>query len=309
MENLSPRGFINLLNYKIAYKLYLFLSYKNHSNIIIHGRRSGKSVLVKSVMQDIYPGDPTKYLENDFNVTIYNNYYIFECSYINNKSSFLEFIKNIIKTYDHYTQQCKYLILDNFEMVNEQLQNSLKVILEKAYYTCKFIIITNQYNKVILPIKSRCIGIRIPLPSVYDKFLYCKTIFTKKDISYNEYNLFKECKEGSIQDIIFQHSMNETVSSLQKEIYDKFYYLVNKPQLNECDITKLRGIVSQIKEVNIPFINIIHTFINTLTMKDQTMDIIQVCNDSNYRIVTSYREIVHIESLIIYLNLLINKYL
>jgi len=44
-------------------------------------------------------------------------------------------------------------------------------------------------------------------------------------------------------------------------------------------------------------------------MKDQTMDIIQVCNDSNYRIVTSYREIVHIESLIIYLNLLINKYL
>ena len=103
--------------------------------------------------------------------------------------------------------------------------------------------------------------------------------------------------------------MNETVSSLQKEIYDKFYYLVNKPQLNECDITKLRGIVSQIKEVNIPFINIIHTFINTLTMKDQIMDIIQVCNDSNYRIVTSYREIVHIESLIIYLNLLINKYL
>ena len=55
---------------------------------------------------------------NDFNVSLNNNYYYFNCKTIKNKLMFLNYFKELINTYDHYNGSVKYIILDQFEYVN-----------------------------------------------------------------------------------------------------------------------------------------------------------------------------------------------
>ena len=51
---------------------------------------------------------------------------------------------------------------------------TLKVIIEKLIFTSKIIIITNKVNKIITPIKSRCINITLSY-NVYDNYIYFKS--------------------------------------------------------------------------------------------------------------------------------------
>ena len=210
-----------------------------------------------------------------------------------------------MKTYDYYNDQCKYIIFDQFERLNEQLQNTLKVIIENACYTCKFIIITNKYNKVIPAIKSRCMSIRIPYPTHNDIYIYCKWLFNKRKISYHHFQLFEECKSFSLQNILYQYTYGRTVH-FEKKIYNHTYSLIHQPKLTQNNIIQIRKLTSEIKELNINFINIINQLILSLTEEDPYMKVIQICNDYDHRIIFSYRELIHIESLIIYLNLIIN---
>ena len=52
---METNDFIDLLHYKIGYRIYSLLGYKNHSNIILYGKEgSGKSLLIKTTIKDIY---------------------------------------------------------------------------------------------------------------------------------------------------------------------------------------------------------------------------------------------------------------
>ena len=303
MELCMPKGFLDLIHYKIGYNLYSFLQCRNHSNIIIYGNTgSGKSILVKNLLRDIYPGK-VKHMNVYFCLSLHNNYYLFRCSYITNKLKFMNYIKNIVKTYDHYNNQCKYIILDQFEKLNTQMQNIMKVIIEKAYYTCKFIIITNQYNKAIPPIKSRCICIRVPSPTQYDKYIYCKRLLDKSHLSYNDFLLSKDCKSLTLQDIIYKY---HSIIIIKNGLYNSISSFIHKSTLTYNHIHQIRSITSKIKELDINPTYIMNRIIFELKESDPYKKVIHACNDYNYRIINSYRELIHIESLIIYLNLIMN---
>jgi len=303
---MEPENFLDLLHYKIGYRIYSLLSFKNHPNIIIYGKEgSGKSLLIRTTITDIYSGLPTQQKKESFSFELHNNYYLFNCHSINDKIQFIKYIKSIVETYDYYNGQCKYIILDQFEKLNEQLQNTLKVIIENACYTCKFIIITNKYNKIITPIISRCMSIRIPYPNQNDKFIYCQFLLNKRKIVYHHFQLFKECKSLSINNILYQYTFGKLII-FQNKLYDSIHAYIYKERLIKNDIVQIRKLSSEIKELNIPFISIINQFILSLTNDDPYMKVIQTCNDYDFRIVNSYRELIHIESLIIYLNLIMN---
>ena len=106
---------------------------------------------------------------DDYDLLLNNHYYYFNCKYIKNKQSFLIILKKLINTYNHYNQHLKYIILDHYG-INKILQNSLKVILEKSTSTCKIIIVTNHYNNVIHPIKSRCIVLNLETTNMINIF-------------------------------------------------------------------------------------------------------------------------------------------
>ena len=52
---MDPENFLDLLHYKIGYRIYSLLAFKNHPNIIIYGKEeSGKSLLIRTTIADIY---------------------------------------------------------------------------------------------------------------------------------------------------------------------------------------------------------------------------------------------------------------
>ena len=158
----------DLLHYKLAYKLKLLLKNKNHSNLLIYGNQgSGKTMLIK----DIFSVNGKKYNNCNFYLILTKNYYYFDCKSIKDKTSFINYLKDIIKKYNYFTSTNKYIILDHYEYVGDLIQNSLKVIIETAALTCKIIILTNNIGKVCNAIKSRCITMRIPLPKSIDKYI------------------------------------------------------------------------------------------------------------------------------------------
>ena len=125
-------------------------------------------------------------------------------------------------------------------------------------------------------------------------------------ITYNRYHLFNDCKSLILPDIFYKYLFGNLIK-YKDNLYQTFNEIINKPILNENDIMNTRKLASKIKEMNIPITYILYRFIDTLTEKDPYMKLIQVCSGYNHNIVNSYREIIHIESLIIYLNLLINN--
>lgn len=296
---------IELLHYKIAYQLYFFFTNVNHPNLILYGcKGSGKTTLIRTLFSHIYKSGIKRKETNDYSVYLNHRYYYFDCSSILNKRAFVDYFKEIILTYDYYNSKSKYIILDHFEFVSELLQNSLKVMIEKAYYTSKIIIITNKFNKVISPIKSRCISMRIPLMNHYDKYIYLKGYFLEHKISFNGFLLLEKCKKSDINEIIsestvfdYQNIKTKTYQEMKQVIYCKVI---------DCEtIRKIRKLSSTSKELNIDFSELLRLFILEFNLVDD--DMIKECAENEYRLGNSYRSLIHIEHLLLNLNLMINK--
>ena len=68
---------------------------------------------------------------------------------------------NILKNNKYY----KIIIINKIDNLSYLAQASLRRTMEKYSNTCKFILISDQLSKIIEPIRSRCILLRIPLPT------------------------------------------------------------------------------------------------------------------------------------------------
>ena len=294
-----------LVHYKIAYKLYFFFLNNNHPNLIIHGcNGSGKTTLIKTLLSHIYKSTIKKKETTDYSVHLNNRYYYFDCSSILNKRAFLDYFKEIILTYDYYHLQSKYIILDNFEFVGELLQNSLKVMIEKAYYTCKIIILTNRFNKVVTPIKSRCISMRIPLLNKYDKYIFLKGYFLEKKIFVHEVLLWEKCNQYDIHEIINELTI-ANYQNIKTKIYQDMKQIIYWKELDCEKIRKIRKLSSTSKELNITFSELLRKLVLECNVVDSNM--IKECAENEYLLVNSYRSLIHIEHLLLNLNIMINR--
>ena len=81
---------VETINYKIGYKIFLMIkNNQNHNHLIIYGvNKIGKTTLIQSIFQTLYPGNLKKLENSDFNLLIHNDYYIFNCQKINNRNNF-----------------------------------------------------------------------------------------------------------------------------------------------------------------------------------------------------------------------------
>ena len=144
---------------------------------------------------------------NIFNENIYYEYndiyYYFDIKKVklDIKDTFINTIKNITNTYNHYLEISNYIILDNYDNINPIIESKLKVLIEKSQSTTKFIFLTNNYDKIEDAIKSRFIMVRIKPLSYYDKlhlFDEYKCIDNFKDILTNndDLDLIKKLLNG-----------------------------------------------------------------------------------------------------------------
>ena len=157
--------------------------YANFQHLVVYGKGgSGKEFLVNKLLEKIYGKANTELNEIEYTINGYGNsktkvkikqskFHIVIEPNSNGFDKYLiqEIIQNYAKTEIlnilKYKRLFKIVIINKIDNLSNTAQASLRRTMEKYADTCKFIFICDQLSKMIEPLRSRCIEIRVPLPN------------------------------------------------------------------------------------------------------------------------------------------------
>ena len=159
------------------------------------------------------------------------------------KSELLNILKN--------KKLFKIIIINKIDNLSYYAQASLRRTMEKYSNTCKFILISNQLSKIIEPLRSRCLLVRIPLPNeeqILESLLY---VIYKENIviSYKQLNnIIKNC-DNIINNAVWlleMHNYNIKYTNNWDIIINNIVDIILNPKLN--NEKKLYTSMKQIRE-------------------------------------------------------------
>ena len=284
---------------KIISNLIRLFNNKNHPNIILYGHPNiDKFNILLEVLNNVYK------MNNEINIneglidySKNNIYYKFDCNYIKykNKQSWLDFLKSIINTDNHYTENKKIIILYNFHNLSKSIQNILKVLIEKNYHI-KFIIISDTITDIIDPIKSRFLSIRSPLIDAYMKWKLVKT----ENITINE---FLKHKHNNID---FIKSLIDINKISNHSIIDNIIYYIIKiidNYKNKDTLLKIKDIIYIIITIGIPHKIFMQSFLIKLLEDHKIIGkkkflLVKLFCEVDILYINSYYKVIHYEYLI-----------
>lgn len=77
----------------------------------------------------------------------------------------------------------KVIVLHEVDQMSRLAQQALRRTMEKYTKTCRIIMVCDSVTKVIEPLRSRCLGIRVPLPSRDDMLSALHTVADKEGVT------------------------------------------------------------------------------------------------------------------------------
>ena len=157
--------------------------YANFTHLLVYGPEGcGKEYIVQSLLENIYGKKAIEVQDVEYTINSYSNvktkvmikqsnhHIIIEP---NNNGFDKYLIQEIIEDYAKteilsilkYKKLFKVVVINLIDNLSYYAQASLRRTMEKYANTCKFIFISNQLSKINEPLKSRCLVIRVPLPT------------------------------------------------------------------------------------------------------------------------------------------------
>ena len=169
------------------------LKNKDLPNIILYGQAgSGK----KSFLSILFPGKKIKTIKTiksnskAIEYTIYHNNLTIEIDSkelrIYNKYLLQKVIKNIAETKRVNDNKSKIIIIHNAHYLDKEFQYILRKMIELYMSNAVFILVTTSLSKIINPVKSRCLCIRINNPTNGEIKEFLEKIIEKEGISITE---------------------------------------------------------------------------------------------------------------------------
>lgn len=215
-------------------------------------------------------------------------------------------------------KKIKFIIIDNVDKLNIVAQSALRRKMEKYVNDCKFILCGNETNKIIDPIKSRCLLIRVPSPNLKNmNFIATKILKSEKiKISKKELNNLVSYSDKSIKKLLWNIQFyTEKISfklnwknSLKRVA--RFILLTKISEYREYDVKLLRSMLYKIYVSNVNKSDIFNTLVdhmitilNEIPSKNDDQEkniykIIQLAAKYENNVANSGRVILSIESFI-----------
>lgn len=305
---------------------------KNNSNLnlfnfIIYGNYgSGKNSICYYLINSYFNNDNHIYNKKliDFEIntniiSIVKSIYHYEIDVNDNKYSdkkiIIDFILEICQTINLSNNTYKIIIIKNSELLTLNIQMSLINIVDKYKETSRFFFLCNSILKLKDNLLSRCLLINLKSPDDKHIKLILNNIIVKENINIknNEIDKIIKLSNNNISEAIFsleyfkfsskiiENPINITMNNFIKEFTSNF------------NIEKVRNSIYEllINDISydtffIFFIKNIDTYINLNI--EQKKDIIEAISYYSYIINKGYRIIFHFETVIIYIqNIIQNK--
>ncbi|KAJ8882784.1 hypothetical protein PR048_014598 [Dryococelus australis] len=80
-----------------------------------------------------------------------------------------ELLKTVAQTHQFDAtgqREFKVIVVTSADQLTKDAQHALRRTMEKYMATCRLILVANSASKVIAPIRSRCLGVRVPAPTI-----------------------------------------------------------------------------------------------------------------------------------------------
>lgn len=307
-------------------KQFLDLYKNNPQNIIIYGKNTNHISYIKNnLLSKIYNKNECKLQDIEYminnNNNIKNQVIIKQSSkhiIIKPKNNGLDkyIIQNVIKKFVSYNnlldfsnnKKYKFIIIDKINDLDIFSQSSLRRMIEKYYDNCRFIFISNNISKIIEPLLSRCLLVRIKLLEKNEILPIINKIIKKEDIniSNNKINELISYYNNNLKEIIcclelYKNNCDTKLNWLEliKELSSNIY---NKKVINLDFINYIKNkfyilYISNIAINNI-IINIMKCLLNLEKNPDLRYKIIELTSEYELRLNIGTRKIIHFETYI-----------
>lgn len=218
-------------------------------------------------------------------------------------------IKTNIYNNNENNKLFKSILINNLDNLSYYAQTSLRRTLEKYSTSCRFVMWCNSLSRVIEPLKSRCICIRVPSPNFYDMFKLAINIgsYEKLNLKIEEYNNIIFKSNGSLRKLLWKLNLIKSGQSNLKydtpfeELIENIVDLIfTKKYINIIPIRLLiyNLIITNI-EPNFILKKILESILNRNITDDKKLKIISFASHIDHNLTRRRREITHIESFII----------
>jgi replication factor C subunit 3/5 len=313
--------------------------YANMPHLLFYGPDGcGKEYIINNLLQKIFTKKSVEVQETEYTINGYSNtktkvmikqskhHIVIEP---NNNGFDKYLIQEIIEEYAKteilhvlkYKHLYKIVIINTIDNLSYYAQASLRRTMEKYADSCKFIFVSNQLSKIHEPLKSRCLMIRVPLPSNEVLTNIAMNIALKENI---------QLKCSDIIEIV--NNSNNNINKLYGYLENKKFKVPNTPSweriiiiivdavLNKknYDIKKFPDLIKEIRDLlyqlfitNIDFHIIIKEIMNNIKTKINNnilkYKIIEETSKFENRISQGTRHIIHLEAYLIKVMQIINS--
>ncbi|GAB5371439.1 hypothetical protein AAMO2058_001580100 [Amorphochlora amoebiformis] len=204
---------------------------------------AGKRTRVRAVLRELYGSgvEKTKISQKIFKVgsskidiaVLSSNYHIEMCpadAGLRDTHVITQVIKEIAQTHtlDPSTQRAyKVVVLNEVDRLSQQAQNALRRTMEKYMATCRIFMVCESSCRVIGPLRSRCLGIRVPSPDEKQMMKILNDIAKKERLTLPQ-KLAQQITESSHRNLRRAILMFESTKVQQ-------YPFLAEQKVNDCD--------------------------------------------------------------------------
>lgn len=200
----------------------------------------------------------------------------------------------------------KIVLIDKIDNMSHNPQASLRRTMERYNKNVRFILCCKSLSKVIKPLQSRCMCIRIPSPSDEEIFEYIFKISIKENINLGlkQYTDIVKRANGNIKIALWELDFCRFSYDMSTDYYDslkKIVDLILEPKLS--NVIKIRDIIFTLMITNFTGTMIMRDLIDHICMNPNIVDIakqkiVQECVEFEYQLVKGRREIIQFDAVI-----------